>query len=131
VASDQQERQQAETGQQDDRQMTDKPEVKEEHKKVAKEMMKEYDEDRPTVKMPGSDGTVAGTAVADWLDEDGNPKFSDESKGDSDESKGDSDEKVAEEKKIAAEKKASFEKEADSDKSDTEADSDAKADSDS
>lgn len=124
MASDQQERQQAETGQQDDRQMTDKPEVKEEHKKVAKEMMKEYDEDRPTVKMPGSDGTVAGTAVADWLDEDGNPKFSDESKGDS-------DEKVAEEKKIAAEKKASFEKEADSDKSDTEADSDAKADSDS
>jgi hypothetical protein len=124
MASDQQERQRTETGQQDDREMTEKPEVTEEHKKVAKEMMKEYDEDRPTVKMPGSEGTVAGTAVADWLDEDGNPKFSDESKGDS-------EEKVAEEKKIAAEKKASFKKEADSDKSDTEADSDAKADPDS
>ena len=114
MASDQQERQKdeqqtqdADSGQQHDREMTEKPEIKEEHKKVAKEMMKEYDEDRPTVKMPGSDGTVAGTAVADWLDEDGNPKFSDESKGDSDESK------------------------ADSDKSDTEADSAAKADSDS
>ena len=45
-------------------------------------MRREYDEDRPTVTMPGSDGTVAGTAVADWLDEDGNPKYSDESKGD-------------------------------------------------
>lgn len=67
--------------QQDDRQMTEKPEVKDEHKKIAKEMMKEYDEERPTVTMPGSDGTVAGTAVADWLDDDGNPKYSDESTG--------------------------------------------------
>jgi hypothetical protein len=80
VASDQQETEQANTDQQDDREMTEKPEVTEEHKKVAKEMMKEYDEDRQTVKMPGSGGTVAGTAVADWLDDDGNPKYSDESK---------------------------------------------------
>ena len=47
-------------------------------------MMKEYDEDRPTVTMPGSDGTVSGTAVADWLDDDGNPKYGDESKGEGD-----------------------------------------------
>ena len=119
MANDQQERQRTDTGQRDDREITQKPEVTDEHKKVAKEMMKEYDEDRPTVKMPGSEGTVAGTAVADWLDEDGNPKFADESEGGSDESRGGSDEKVAEEKKIAAEKKASFKKEANSDKSDT------------
>ena len=43
-------------------------------------MRKEYDEDRPTVTMPGSDNTVAGTAVNEWLDDDGNPKFGDQSK---------------------------------------------------
>jgi hypothetical protein len=64
--------------------MTEKPEVEDKHKEIAKEMMKEYDEDRPTVTMPGSDGTVAGTAVADWLDDDGNPKYSDESKAEGD-----------------------------------------------
>ena len=30
-------------------------------------------EDRPTVVLPGSGGMVSGTAVNDWLDEDGNP----------------------------------------------------------
>ena len=58
-------------------QLTEKPEVTEEHKAVAREMHKVYEEDRPTVTMPGTDGAVAGTAVNDWLDEDGNPKYSD------------------------------------------------------
>jgi hypothetical protein len=31
-----------------------------------------YDADRPTVSLPGSDGTVSGTAINDWLDDDGN-----------------------------------------------------------
>ena len=60
--------------------MTEKPEVEEKHKEIAKEMRKEYDEDRPTVTMPGSGGTVSGTAVADWLDDDGNPKYGDQSR---------------------------------------------------
>ena len=38
------------------------------------------EEDRPTIAMPGTDGAVSGTAVNDWVDDDGNPKFSDESK---------------------------------------------------
>ena len=42
-------------------------------------MRKEYVEERPTVIMPGSGGTVAGTAVNEWLDDDGNPKYGDES----------------------------------------------------
>jgi hypothetical protein len=88
VASDQEQAQQANTEQHEDREMTEKPEVTEEHENIAKDMMKEYDENRPTVTLPGSDGTVAGTAVADWLDDDGNPKYSDESKGD-DAAKGD------------------------------------------
>jgi len=30
-------------------------------------------EDRPTVVLPGSDRMVTGTAVNDWLDDDGEP----------------------------------------------------------
>ena len=85
MPSEQQQTQQQNTeqreNQQDDRPMTEKPEVEEKHKEIANEMRKEYEEDRPTVTMPGSGGTVSGTAVADWLDDDGNPKYGDESKG--------------------------------------------------
>ena len=31
-------------------------------------------EDRPTLVLPGTGGSVSGTAVNDWLDDDGNPK---------------------------------------------------------
>jgi len=48
---------------------TEKPEVTEAHKETAKEMAKAYDEDRPTSTLPGSGGTVSGTAVTDWVDE--------------------------------------------------------------
>ncbi len=54
---------------------TEKPEVTEEHRNKAKEMAKDYDEQRPTVTMPGTGGAVAGTAVNDWLDDEGNPKY--------------------------------------------------------
>ena len=49
--------------------MTEKPEVTEEHKQKAKEMARAYDEDRPTTTLPGSDGTIVGTAVTDWVDD--------------------------------------------------------------
>ena len=49
-----------------------KTEVTEKAKEAAAEMARAY-EDRPTVVLPGSHGTVSGTAVNDWLDEDGNP----------------------------------------------------------
>ncbi len=61
-------------GQGDDRQTTEKPEPDEEDKQKAAEMMTAY-EDRPTLVLPGSGGMVSGTAVNDWLDEDGNPKY--------------------------------------------------------
>jgi hypothetical protein len=51
-----------------------KVEVTESAKETAAEMVKAY-EDRPTAVLPGSDNTVAGTAVNDWLDDDGNPKY--------------------------------------------------------
>ena len=86
MASEQQQtqRQDADAEQQEDRPLTEKPEVKDEHKEKAKEMAKEYDEDRATVTLPGSDNTVAGTAVADWVDDDGNPKYGDDSKSEGD-----------------------------------------------
>lgn len=37
-------------------------------------MAKAY-EDRPTAVLPGSDGTVTGTAINEWLDDDGNPIY--------------------------------------------------------
>ena len=80
MPSEQQQTQQQDT-QQNDRPLTEKPEVKEEHEEKAKEIRKENDEDRPTVTLPGSGGTVSGTAVADWLDDDGNPKYGDQSRG--------------------------------------------------
>ena len=50
-------------------QRTEKPEITDEHKEKAKEMARAYDEERPTSTLPGSDGTVSGTAVTDWLDD--------------------------------------------------------------
>ncbi len=62
-----------EAGQEEDQKLTEKPEPNEEHKQQAAEMMKAY-KDEPTVVLPGSGGMVSGTAVNDWLDEDGNPQ---------------------------------------------------------
>lgn len=61
-------------GQGDDRRPPEKPEPDEEDKQKAAEMMTAY-EDRPTLVLPGSAGMVSGTAVNDWVDEDGNPKY--------------------------------------------------------
>lgn len=55
-------------------QPTEKPVPDDSAKAKAKEMAKAY-EDRPTAVLPGSDRTVTGTAVNEWLDEDGKPKY--------------------------------------------------------
>ncbi len=52
----------------------EKPEPDEAAKKKASEMMAAY-VDRPTLVLPGSGGAVSGTAVNDWLDENGDPKY--------------------------------------------------------
>jgi hypothetical protein len=57
------------TEERDERERTEKPEVTDEHTEKAKEMAKAYDEERPTTTLPGSGGTVAGTAVNDWVDD--------------------------------------------------------------
>ena len=60
-------------GQEEGQQLTEKPEPDEEQKEKAAEMMTAY-EDRPTLVLPGTSGMVSGTAVNDWLDDEGNPK---------------------------------------------------------
>jgi len=50
-------------------QMTEKPEVTDEHRDKAKEMAKVYDDALQTTTLPGSEGTVSGTAVTDWVDD--------------------------------------------------------------
>ncbi|MDT5182861.1 MAG: hypothetical protein QOJ20_3066 [Mycobacterium sp.] len=50
-------------------QRTEKPEVTDEHKAQAKKIFEAYDEDKPTTSLPGTGGTISGTAVTDWVDE--------------------------------------------------------------
>ena len=38
-------------------------------------MQAAYDDERPTVALPGTDNTITGVAINEWLDDDGNPKF--------------------------------------------------------
>jgi hypothetical protein len=56
-------------------QQTEKPEVTEEHEQKASETARAYDDDRPMTTLPGSGGTVSGTAVADWVDDDDKGKI--------------------------------------------------------
>ena len=50
------------------------PELSAEGKEKVREMTEAY-EDRPTAVLPGTNNTITGTAVNEWLDDDGNPKF--------------------------------------------------------
>lgn len=59
----------------DDSKRTEAPPITDAHREEAKRVMRAYDEDRPTTVLPGSGGTVAGTAVTDWVDDDGKPIF--------------------------------------------------------
>jgi hypothetical protein len=51
------------------------PELSEEGKEKVRKMREEYDDDRPTAVLPGTNNTITGTAINEWLDDDGNPKF--------------------------------------------------------
>lgn len=50
------------------------PELSEEGKENVKRMAEAY-QDRETAVLPGTDNTITGTAVNEWLDDEGNPKF--------------------------------------------------------
>lgn len=51
------------------------PELSEDGKEKVRQMQEAYKDDRPTVVLPGTDGTISGVAINEWLDDDGNPKF--------------------------------------------------------
>jgi hypothetical protein len=105
--ADAQEQTQGGDGQQ--QKQTEKPEPDDKAKEKASEMMSSY-EDRPTLVLPGTGGAVSGTAVGEWLDDEGNPKAlgdddapaakADESADDkADESADDTDDESADDKK--------------------------------
>lgn len=58
-----------ETPDPDNQELTEKPEVTDEHREKAKEMAKAYSDDLQTTTLPGSSGTVSGTSVTDWVDD--------------------------------------------------------------
>jgi hypothetical protein len=53
---------------------SDTPELSEEGKETVQRMASAY-EDRETAVLPGTGRTITGTAVNEWLDDEGNPKF--------------------------------------------------------
>jgi hypothetical protein len=50
-------------------------ELSEEGKQEVQRMQATYDDERETVALPGTDNTITGVAINEWLDDDGNPKF--------------------------------------------------------
>jgi hypothetical protein len=50
-------------------------ELSEEGKEAVQRMQHAYDDERETVALPGTDNTITGVAINEWLDDDGNPKF--------------------------------------------------------
>ena len=59
----------------DEKAQTKTPELSEEGKQEVQRMRDTYDDERPTVALPGTDNTITGVAINEWLDDDGNPKF--------------------------------------------------------
>ncbi|MDY6998305.1 MAG: hypothetical protein SW019_17030 [Actinomycetota bacterium] len=50
-------------------QITEKPEVTDEHREKARKVAEANPDNQPTTTLPGTGGTVAGTAVTDWVDD--------------------------------------------------------------
>ena len=64
-------------------------ELSEEGKEEVQRMQDAYDDERETVALPGTDNTITGVAINEWLDDDGNPKFGkDEQKKDDEQQNG-------------------------------------------
>ena len=63
--------------------------LSDEGKEKVQQMTQAYDDDRETAVLPGTDNTITGVAVNEWLDDDGNPKFGkdEQQKGDQQDAK--------------------------------------------
>lgn len=49
--------------------------LSDEGKEKVEQMTRAYDDSRETAILPGTDNTITGVAINEWLDDDGNPKF--------------------------------------------------------
>jgi hypothetical protein len=82
-------------------------EPSEEGKEEVKKIAEAYG-DKKTAVMPGTDRTITGTAVNEWLDDEGNPKFGDPdehpfAKDDDEDGDGDSEDSSKDESKDSSE----------------------------
>jgi hypothetical protein len=59
----------------EEKDQTETPELSEEGKETVQRIQATYDDERPTVALPGTGNTITGVAINEWLDDDGNPKF--------------------------------------------------------
>jgi len=59
----------------EEKDQTETPELSDEGKAEVERMQQAYDDDRETAVLPGTDKTITGIAVNEWIDDDGNPKF--------------------------------------------------------
>lgn len=59
----------------DKQQSSESFELSDEGKEKVQRMQDAYDDERPTAVLPGTDNTITGVAINEWLDDDGNPKF--------------------------------------------------------
>jgi hypothetical protein len=75
MSADQKDQTSSENGGDEQQTSSDTPELSEEGKEEVRRMQEAYDDDRPTAVLPGTDGTITGVAINEWLDDDGNPKF--------------------------------------------------------
>ena len=66
----------------DDQKAPSADDLSDEGKEKVEQMRAAYDDDRPTAVLPGTDNTITGVAVNEWLDDDGNPKFGQDEKPD-------------------------------------------------
>jgi hypothetical protein len=96
---DQDENTKTETPDQDEDTKTETPELSDEGKEQVKQMRATYDDDRQTAVLPGTDGTITGVAVNEWLDDDGNPKFGKDEQKKKDEEKDEEKDKPQDEDK--------------------------------
>ncbi|WP_330184770.1 hypothetical protein OHB26_14975 [Nocardia sp. NBC_01503] len=65
----------SETGREDERPAIPEPEVSAANREQAARMTASYADDRPTTVLPGTDGMVSGTAISDWVDDNGDPIY--------------------------------------------------------
>ncbi len=59
-------------------------ELSDEGRKQVDQMRQAYNDDRQTAVLPGTDGTITGVAINEWIDDEGNPKYGKDKKQDGD-----------------------------------------------